>query len=46
MGADVPVRAGLMLVIPQWGLWLMFVASVTGSVLLAMQLHATGWRLP
>ena len=34
-----------MLVIPQWGLWLMFAASVTGAVLLGMQLRRTGWRI-
>ena len=28
-----------MLVIPRWGLWLMFIASVTGAILLAMQLR-------
>lgn len=33
-----------MLRIPGWGLWMMFVASVTGSVLLFIQLRATGWK--
>ena len=27
-----------MLVIPRWGLWLMFLASATGVILLGMQL--------
>jgi hypothetical protein len=27
-----------MLTIPKWGLWMMFAASVTGSILLAIQL--------
>lgn len=27
-----------MLVIPRWGLWLMFTASVVGAVLLGLQL--------
>lgn len=34
-----------MLTIPGWGLWLMFLASVTGAVLLAVQLRATGGAL-
>lgn len=34
-----------MLTIPPWGLWMMFAASVLGSVLLALQLRAMGWRL-
>jgi hypothetical protein len=27
------------LVIPRWGLWMMFTASVVGSLLLALQLR-------
>lgn len=34
-----------MLTIPPWGLWLMFLASVIGTVLLGLQLRQTGWRL-
>lgn len=34
-----------MLVIPQWGIWIMFAASAFGTLVLAMQLHATGWRV-
>jgi hypothetical protein len=34
-----------MLTIPGWGLWLMAVASAVGTLLLLMQLKATGWRL-
>lgn len=34
------------LVIPQWGLWVMFAASAVGTVLLALQLRATGWAFP
>lgn len=33
-----------MLTIPTWGLWLMFAASVTGAVLLGIQLRQLGWR--
>ncbi len=33
-----------MLTIPRWGLWLMFAASVTGAVLLAVQLSRLGWK--
>lgn len=32
------------LVIPRWGLWLMFGASVTGAVLLALQLGLVNAR--
>lgn len=32
-----------MLVIPGWGLWMMFIASSLGAVLLFMQLKTTGW---
>ena len=31
--------------IPQWGLWMMFLASLVGSYLLGRQLAASGWRL-
>lgn len=34
-----------MLTIPRWGLWLMFLASVTGVILLGLQLKAEGWRV-
>ena len=33
-----------MVTVPQWGVWMMFVASVVGSVLLFFQLRSTGWR--
>jgi hypothetical protein len=31
--------------IPQWGVWMMFLASVIGAWFLALQLRASGWRL-
>jgi hypothetical protein len=34
-----------MLTIPGWGLWMMLIASVLGSVLLFMQIRAAGWRI-
>lgn len=34
-----------MLVIPGWGLWMMMLASGLGTVLLFLQLKATGWGL-
>jgi len=33
------------LVIPGWGLIMMFVSSVLGSVLLFIQLSHSGWKL-
>lgn len=32
------------LTIPTWGLWMMFTASVTGSILLGIQLKNLGWK--
>lgn len=34
-----------MLVIPPWGLWLMFAASAAGVVMLGLQLRQVGWGL-
>lgn len=33
------------LTIPPWGLWMMLIASAAGTVLLARQLAAIGWRV-
>jgi len=33
-----------MLVIPVWGLWLMWAGSVIGVVLLTAQLRQAGWK--
>lgn len=32
-------------VVPAWGTWMMFLASVVGAILLGLQLRGTGWRL-
>lgn len=31
--------------LPQWALWMFFITSAVGTVLMALSLNATGWRV-